>query len=147
MSVDSALCLACRGTRQLHCNAALYALIGRERKTSGYVVCGADRGREEDKKRESWGRKEGGWRLEKKEKRMGEEGGEGRRCKDAAAAAVTPSDGRADRQAAPREGQTDQQRGCNAERAQTVPDCACVRVYAQKIEAGDKNVRACVRLH
>lgn len=80
------------------------------------MVCG-DGGRERGRKGEREeggreGRKEGGG-VRKKERRWGKERGEGgwgRRCKDAAAAAVTPSDGRADGRVALREGQTDQQR-------------------------------------
>lgn len=50
-----------------------------------------------------------------------------------------------DKQHSGRDRQTS--RGCNAERAQTIPDCACVCAKKREKPGTRMCVRACVRLH
>lgn len=116
------------------------------------MVCGADGGREEGKERGSWGRKEGGG-VGKKEKKMGGSrrggsGGEGDVRTQQRQQSHQVMDALTDKQHSGRDRQTS--RGCNAERAQTIPDCACVcvSVCAEREKLGTRMcVRACVHLH
>lgn len=87
--------------------------------------------------------KEGGRGVGKKKKKMGggKKEGEGDVRTQQRQQSHQVMDTLTDKQHSGRDRQTS--RGCNAERAQTIPYCACVSVCAER-EAGDKNVRACV---
>lgn len=114
------------------------------------MVCGADGGREEGEERGSGGGKECRGFEKRKRRREREErrkaGGEGDVRTQQRQQSHQVMDTLTDKQHSGRDRQTS--RGCNAERAQTIPDCACVSVYAQSEKLEKRMcVHACVRLH